>query len=244
MEINYERCNVSKRLKTEIIHARGESFWNELSQDILVPADDMEAKQCSQCMRSFMEKFEQMAPQEEIKAIMVNVRHDLSKDDFEWAVRLFNEMNTIDRFASELQRKWIDEMTAGFGSQPGQPEQAIENEIIDYVNSVEDIFYGKRHGNEILAQAIPADLKNFLHPVDPLHKRYHACHCQFGRESILEGAQVSALLCDCSLGHTLVLWETVLGRKLEGEVVESVLMGSDRCVFRIKLPEDIVAQWT
>ena len=48
----------------------------------------------------------------------------------------------------------------------------------------------------------------------------------------------------CSLGHTMALWETVLDRKLEGEVVESALKGSDRCLFRIKLPDDLVERWT
>ena len=65
------------------------------------------------------------------------------------------------------------------------------------------------------------------------------------RESILEGErQVSSLICDCSLGHTMALWEVVLGRKLEGEVVESGLKGSNRCLFRIRLPEEIVNRWT
>ncbi len=103
MEINYERCNVSKRLRTEIVNAKGELFWNELSNELVVPSDDMEGKLCSQCMRTFMEKFQRLTSAEDIRTIMVKVRHDLRPDDLDWAVRLFNETGNIDRFANELQ---------------------------------------------------------------------------------------------------------------------------------------------
>jgi len=245
MEINYDRCNVSRRMRAEIINAKGESFWNELSKGLVIPSDEMESKQCSHCMRSFMEKLQRMVSAAEIKSILVNVRHDLQRDDFDWAVRLFNQTGNIDRFAIELQRTAIGEIISGYDKHDGYYGQTVSQEIIEYVQSVEEIFYGRRYGNEILAQAIPADVGGYLHPRDERHRRYSLCHCQFARESILqEQGPVSPLLCECSLGHTMILWETVLDRKLEGEVVESALKGSDRCLFRIRLPEDIVKRWT
>ncbi len=245
MDINYARCNVSKRLKTEIVAAKGEAFWDKLSTGIVVPADDMEWGQCSLCMRIFMDKFRLMASPGEIKAIMVKVRHDLRRDDFDWAVRLFNDIGNIDRFAAELQKIAIGELVASLQAQEGYYGQTIDHEVLDYVNSVEDIFYGRRHGHEILAQAIPADVSHYLHAEDEKHRRYALCHCQFARESILqEEGPVSPLLCDCSLGHTMALWEAVLDRPLEGEVVESALKDSDRCLFRIKLPEEVVERWS
>jgi hypothetical protein len=42
----------------------------------------------------------------------------------------------------------------------------------------------------------------------------------------------------------MMLWEIVLDRKLEGEVVESALNGDPRCLFRIKLPDDVLERWT
>lgn len=245
MEINYERCNVSKRLQTEIINVKGELFWDELSQDIVVPTDDMDWEQCSYCMRIFMNKFQRLSSPAEIKSIMVNVRHDLRREDFDWAIRLFNTIGNIDRFAAELQKIAIDEIISGFDKQEEYYGQAVDNEVVEYVKSIKNIFYGRRYGNEILAQAIPANVSNYLHSKDEKQRRYFLCHCQFGRESILqEEGPVSPLLCECSLGHTMALWEAVLDRKLEGEVVESALKGSERCLFRIKLPEDIVNRWT
>ncbi len=244
MDIDYDRCNVSKRLRDEIVRAKGEAFWRALSQDIVTPSDDMEWKQCSACMRVFMEKFQRMLPAEEIKAIMVNVRHDLRRNDFDWAVRLFDQIGDIDRFAVELQKIGIAEVVSSYSQQAAYYGQTIDREVIEYVQSVENIFYGRRYGNEILAQAIPADVGGFLRASSDRQRRYALCHCQFARESILQDeGQVSPLLCECSLGHTLILWETVLNRKLDGAVVESALKGSHRCLFRIELPPDVVERW-
>lgn len=245
MDINYNRCNVSQRLKTEIIKAKGESFWRQLSQNTVVPSDQMDWKQSSACMRTFMDKLQLMLTPGQIKSIMVNVRHDLRRDDFDWAVRLFDQIGNIDKFALELQTIGINEVIDSYNKQEDYYGQNIDHEIVQFVQDIENIFYGRRYGHEILAQAIPADVGGYLRATDDKHRRYSLCHCQFARESILqdEGA-VSPLLCECSLGHTMMLWEIVLDRKLEGEVVESALKGSDRCLFKIRLPADVVERWT
>jgi hypothetical protein len=192
-----------------------------------------------------MEKFQLMLPAEEIKSILVNVRHDLRPDDFDWAVRLFHQIGNLDQFAIELQKIGIGEIVSSCNKQNDYYGQSIDREIIEFVQNIENIFYGRRYGNEILAQAIPADVGGYLRATDDKHRRYALCHCQFARESILEEeGQVSPLLCECSLGHTMILWETILDRKLEGEVVESALKGSNRCLFRIRLPEDVIERWT
>jgi hypothetical protein len=160
-------------------------------------------------------------------------------------VRLFRQIGNIDRFAEELQKIAIGEIIDGYNKQEKYFGQTVDPEVLEYVQSVKDIFYGRRYGNEILAQAIPNDVHEYLHATDEQQKQYLLCHCQFARESILQAeGPVSPLLCNCSLGHTMALWEAVLDTKLEGEVVESALQGSDRCLFRIKLPEDIVQHWT
>lgn len=245
MDINYDRCNISSRLKIEIVQSKGEDFWKKLSQDIVVPSDSMGEGQCSACMRIFMEKFQSMLPAEEIKSIIVNVRHDLRRDDFDWAVRLFNQAGNIDQFSVELQKICIQESHSYLNQQENQGGQTLDHEIIEFVQATGNIFYGRCYGDEILAQAIPYDVPGYLHASDDKQRRYALCHCQFARESILqEEGQVSPLWCECSLGHTMILWETVLDTKLEGEVVESALKGSNCCLFRIKLPHELLERWT
>ncbi|HZW03023.1 MAG TPA: hypothetical protein VFF68_03780 [Anaerolineaceae bacterium] len=240
MDIHYDRCNVANRLETEIVSAKGESFWSQLTQEITVPSDEMDWQQCSACMRVLMHKFQLLLPAEEIKSIMVNVRHDLRRDDFDWAVRLFHQIGNIDQFAIALQKIGLGAVISS-GSEPSDKDR----ETIDFVQRTENIFYGRRYRAEILAQAIPADVGGYLRATDDRQRRYALCHCQFARESILQDeGPVSPLICECSLGHTMMLWETVLERKLEGEVLESALNGSNRCLFKIRLPADVIERWT
>lgn len=245
MEINYNRCNISERIKTEIVNAKGEAFWQELTQGIVVPSDDMPDKKCSLCMQAFLSKFQRLSPEEEIRSILVNVRHDVRRDDFDWAVRLFDQIGNLDLFAAELQKIGLREVIASYEKQANYYGHRIDRRALDAVLGIENIFYGKRHGNVILAEAIPYDIGGLLDASDDKQRRYALCHCQFARESILQDeGQVSPLLCECSLGHTMILWEVVLGRKLEGEVVESALKGSNRCLFSIRLPDDVIERWT
>jgi hypothetical protein len=72
------------------------AFLERVQRLSKIPSDEMDWKQCSSCMRTFMEKFQLMLPPEQIKSIMVNVRHDLRRDDFDWAVRLFNQIGNAE----------------------------------------------------------------------------------------------------------------------------------------------------
>jgi predicted hydrocarbon binding protein len=45
--------------------------------------------------------------------------------------------------------------------------------------------------------------------------------------------------CDCSAGFEKTLFDNAFGESLEVEVLESVLDGSERCRFAIKLPESV-----
>jgi predicted ArsR family transcriptional regulator len=45
--------------------------------------------------------------------------------------------------------------------------------------------------------------------------------------------QTPKVVCNCSLGWQQKTWEMVLGKKVQVELVESVLRGGKRCVFKI-----------
>lgn len=48
------------------------------------------------------------------------------------------------------------------------------------------------------------------------------------------------VVCNCSLGWQKRTWETVLGKKVDVELVESVLRGGKRCVFRVRVSDESV----
>lgn len=46
---------------------------------------------------------------------------------------------------------------------------------------------------------------------------------------------ISKKVCDCSLGWQQYTYQTLLGKKVKAELLESVLNGSTRCVFQIHI---------
>ncbi len=51
-----------------------------------------------------------------------------------------------------------------------------------------------------------------------------------------------AFFCHCSIGWQKQMYETILGKTVDAELKESVLKGSKRCVFQIRIREEMPSQ--
>ncbi len=150
---------------------------------------------------------------------------------------LFVKLGDIDAFIEakkqEFEKTLEDHMAEGkrfFG-------QEITPDVIAYVKSDPEVSFGRREGSDLFVTKIPFRTKEWLAEEDPDRKRYLYCHCPWARESILsEEGTVDPEFCRCSAGFHKKSWEVIFGRKLECEVLESVLAGDARCRFRISLP--------
>lgn len=63
--------------------------------------------------------------------------------------------------------------------------------------------------------------------------RYDRCYCPLAREA---GAALSPTFCECTCGWAKALFETVLGRPVEVELLETVRRGGSSCRFQVSLP--------
>jgi len=88
--------------------------------------------------------------------------------------------------------------------------QPITDKVLDFIKQNPAMLAGIREGNKMYLMAFPANMDAFLKETGEEMKRYHACHCQFAKESILTGKHVSSTLCYCSFGHVKNFWEAVL----------------------------------
>jgi hypothetical protein len=80
----------------------------------------------------------------------------------------------------------------------------------------------------------------YLAETDPILKHYYYCHCPWAREAIKNGdVTLAATFCNCSAGFHKKPWEVALGQPVRAEVLESVLMGDDRCRLAIHLPLEL-----
>jgi hypothetical protein len=117
-------------------------------------------------------------------------------------------------------------------------EQIITKEIVDYVKNNQEILSGTRKGDWIYNTKFPYAPKKYLDEKDPLLKRYYMCHCPLAREAILsDNPRIPMEWCYCSAGYCKFRYDIAFDEETEVELLESVFGGSDKCRFRIKIPE-------
>ena len=97
---------------------------------------------------------------------------------------------------------------------------------------------GIRRGNTIIATKIPKSgyLVEYMKETDPEKKRRYYCHCPRVREIIQTSGTISVTYCYCGAGFYKGIWEEILQRPVEVEVLESVLKGDEVCKIAVYLP--------
>jgi hypothetical protein len=98
---------------------------------------------------------------------------------------------------------------------------------------------GRLDGSSILVTKIPksGNLRQYMTEGDPERQRELYCHCPRVREAVPAGIHVPREYCLCGAGFYRHIWETILGREVGVDVLETVCSGGSRCSFRINLPE-------
>lgn len=90
--------------------------------------------------------------------------------------------------------------------------------------------------DKIIITKIPKYPTEFFTSNDSDEKRYFYCHCGRVRKQIREHKQTySNTYCYCGAGYYKAIWEEILGKEVQLDVVETVLKGSNVCKFVLKL---------
>jgi hypothetical protein len=99
---------------------------------------------------------------------------------------------------------------------------------------------GVKDGNTIIATKIPKSgfLVEYMHETDPLKKRQVYCHCPRVREVLKTDGRLSPTYCYCGAGFYKGIWEEILQKPVQVQVLESVLNGDDVCKIAITLPHE------
>ncbi|MDC0584487.1 hypothetical protein OAO55_02025 [Bacteroidales bacterium] len=61
-------------------------------------------------------------------------------------------------------------------------------------------------------------------------KQRQKCVCP-----LIDSSKISKSICQCSLGWQMQTYETIMGKKVEARIVESVIYGGNKCAFEIKI---------
>lgn len=97
---------------------------------------------------------------------------------------------------------------------------------------------GVREGDRILATKIPKSgyLREYFQADDPLEKRRLYCHCPRVRDHIGTEPSLPPEYCYCGAGFYQGIWEEILEKPVQVEVLESVMAGGDVCRVAVHLP--------
>ena len=89
-----------------------------------------------------------------------------------------------------------------------------------------------------MATKIPKSgyLIEYMKETDPDLKRQYYCHCPRVRDTMRASEIISPTYCYCGAGFYKGIWEEILQRPVEVEVLESVLAGGEVCKIAVHLP--------
>jgi len=177
-----------------------------------------------------------LSPQQRKKLYDASFRH-LDDSHYLPDRQAYEKIGDIDAYIEAKRLDFVKELEGHMAEGKLFFGQEITPEVIEHVKSDPEIAFGRRAGSDLFVTKIPFRTKQWLSEKDPKRKRYLYCHCPWARESILSDlGPVDPEFCNCSAGFHKKSWEVIFGRKLDCEVLESVLAGDDRCRFRITLP--------
>ena len=97
-----------------------------------------------------------------------------------------------------------------------------------------------RAGTRVIAIKRPANPEEARRAGTENARRAARCHCGLIRAAVARGVEISPTFCLCGTGWYQQLWEGICRAPVEVTVLDSVLAGSDRCRFEIRLPRGIL----
>lgn len=111
----------------------------------------------------------------------------------------------------------------------------LSDEVIEEIVSLGWGSAGVKQGHTIIATKIPKRgyLIEYMNETDPEKKRQYYCHCPRIREVLKTSETLSPTYCYCGAGFYKGIWEEILQRPVQVQVLESVLQGDQVCKIAV-----------
>ena len=188
--------------------------------------------------KQLMDQLQKELPDHIWKRVLAGNHHRMPLEMFAKYKKWLEEAGSIDTWLMQMHDKAVEELDEHQRENKIWYEQVITPEVVEYVRGTQEILSGIRKGDWIYNSKFPYSPKAYLEETDPDEKRYLMCHCVLAREAVKSGApNIPMEWCYCSAGYGKLRYDVAFGEDTEVEVLESVFSGSDKCRFRIKIPE-------
>ncbi|MGD8603876.1 MAG: DUF6144 family protein [Anaerolineales bacterium] len=175
-----------------------------------------------------IERLDQAVDERQAQAILLDCGCQYPAEAIEPIAADFQAHGDIDRALEKLQELFLRFL---------REDLQLTEEQIDMIVERGWGLAGRRDGDTVIATKIPKSeyLSAYLGEVDPQKRRQYYCHCPRIRDASAMGIFLSATYCYCGGGFYRGIWERILGRDVQIEMLQSVLRGDEVCQFRVNL---------
>jgi hypothetical protein len=218
----------------------GNTTRDRVFDGIEVPPLGVSNLERARLMKKVVERLGAAVGHERCARLIGQGLRDLPDEGYAEERRRFEEAGGIDEYLRRKGDRFVAELEGIRDQGVLYFSQPITDEVIAYVEAHPEIRQGVRVGNVLYEAKIPYMAREYLEETDAQLRATHYCHCPWARESLRQDeAKVSATFCNCSAAFHKKPYEVIFGRRLEAEVLETVLAGDPWCRFAIHLPEGV-----
>ncbi len=229
---------VIENIQNRIIKYKDKETEEEIFKNIEKPPLGASASEKFNFTKNLINKINSNIEKTESAQILAGNNHRIPKEIFEKEREIYKKIGNLDDYLKNLHNRKVEILQKHYDENQVWFEQEVNNEMINFVKSNQEILSAIRNDNYLYVTKIPYNTKAFLESKNELDKRYYACHCPFVREGIKENKKLDSHWCYCSAGFAKYPFEIIFDQELEVEMIESAIKGDLLCRFKIKLPDN------
>ncbi len=222
--------NILFRLKERVDH----EVYLKITDGFKIPILGTKPTELPTHMSILMNRLKGSLSDDDIAIILAGNNHGLPAESFQSEKAFYDAAPDLASYLEDLHHRKVAELEEHLAQNKVWFEQAITQEVIDFVKSNQEILSARLIDDKLYVTKIPYDTLSYLQAESLDKKRYYGCHCPLAREAI---GKVPALFCYCSGGFTKFPFEVLFGKSLPVKSLETILGGSDICRFEIDLAD-------
>jgi hypothetical protein len=225
---NFERAWQAKfaRCLREIV---GEDMRQKIMEGAETLSPESHPKAVIDWTRQAMERLETLVDEDKQRQVMVGCACHHPKSSLQAARKAYEETGDIGLVHRMLQQQFESFLRDSLD---------FKDEMVKDITNRGWGLAGILQGNTIIATKIPksGNLVAYMKETDPAKKRQLYCHCPRIREALKTSQTIPTIYCYCGAGFYKGIWEEILRKPVEVEVLESVLRGDQVCKIAVHLP--------
>ena len=225
--LDFEQAWLSK-LTDSLDRVVGEKIRQEVMKGSEALSSDSSRDEVIAWSKASMERLDSLVHQEKRVEIMTSCACRYPVSDLQEIRKAYEETHDIGLAHQMLLEKFEAFLRDAL---------KLEDDLVETILGRGWGLAGVRRGNTIIATKIPksGNLVEYMRETDPQKKRQIYCHCPRIRDVLKSSETLSPTYCYCGAGFYKGIWEEILRKPVEVEMLESVLQGDDVCKVAIHL---------